>query len=110
MPSSARAGTMRGIPWPTFDPSRGPMKLITFSPLPSGLPRPGLMLDDKRLVDIPAALGASDHTSTMIGIIEGGTAMRRKLDELASRPGNAPVLELANVKLHSPIPRPRKNV
>jgi 2-keto-4-pentenoate hydratase/2-oxohepta-3-ene-1,7-dioic acid hydratase in catechol pathway len=85
------------------------MKLVTFSPLPSGLPRPGLMLDDKRLVDIPAVLGASDHTSTMLGIIQGGVSIRRKLDELASRPGNA-ILELANVKLHAPIPRPAKNV
>jgi 2-keto-4-pentenoate hydratase/2-oxohepta-3-ene-1,7-dioic acid hydratase in catechol pathway len=84
------------------------MKLVTFSALPSGLPRPGLMLDDKRIVDIPAALGASDHTSSMIGIIQGGAAMRRKLDEIASRPSH--VLELANVKLHAPIPRPAKNV
>jgi 2-keto-4-pentenoate hydratase/2-oxohepta-3-ene-1,7-dioic acid hydratase in catechol pathway len=86
------------------------MKLVTFSPLPSGLPRPGLMLDDKRLIDIPAALGASEHTSTMLGLIQGGASMRRKLDELASRPGNAPAIDLANVKLHAPIPRPAKNV
>src|SRR5690349_16364142 len=85
------------------------MKLATFSPLPSGQPRPGLVLDDKRIVDIPAALGASDHTSTMIGIIQGGAAIRRKLDELAKSPGNH-VHELANVKLHAPIPRPAKNV
>ena len=32
------------------------MKLATFSPLPSGEPRPGLVIDDKRIVDIPAAL------------------------------------------------------
>ena len=86
------------------------MKLVTFSPLPSGLPRPGLMLDDKRIVDIPAALGASDHTSTMLGLIQGGASIRRKLDELAARPGSAQAHDLANVKLHAPIPRPTKNV
>ena len=44
------------------------MKLCTFSPLPSGQPRPGLVIDDKRIVDIPAALGADADTSTMLGI------------------------------------------
>ena len=33
------------------------MKLVTYSPLPSGQPRPGLLLEGKRIVDIPAALG-----------------------------------------------------
>src|ERR1700687_5459087 len=34
------------------------MKLVTFSPLPSGAARPGLLLDGARVVDIPAILGA----------------------------------------------------
>ena len=34
------------------------MKLATFSPLPSGTPRPGLVVADHRIVDIPATLGA----------------------------------------------------
>ena len=85
------------------------MKLATFSPLPSGQPRPGLVLDDKRVVDIPASLGASDHTSTMLGLIRGGAAMLDKLRALEKKAGVATV-ELANVKLHAPIPRPPKNV
>ena len=85
------------------------MKLVTFSPLPSGLPRPGL-LHDQRVVDIPAALGASDHTSTMLGIIAGGAEIRRKLDELAKSPAGKAIHDLANVKLRAPIPRPSKNV
>jgi 2-keto-4-pentenoate hydratase/2-oxohepta-3-ene-1,7-dioic acid hydratase in catechol pathway len=85
------------------------MKLATFSPLPSGAPRPGLVLDDKRIVDIPAALGASDDTSTMLGIIRGGAATLEKLRALEKKPGVA-TLDLANVKLHAPIPRPAKNV
>jgi 2-keto-4-pentenoate hydratase/2-oxohepta-3-ene-1,7-dioic acid hydratase in catechol pathway len=85
------------------------MKLVTFSPLPSGQPRPGLVLDDKRIVDIPAALGASDATNTMLGIIRGGNAMLEKLRGLQSKaPSNT--VNLADVKLHAPIPRPDKNV
>jgi len=84
------------------------MKLATFSPLPSGQPRPGLVLDDKRIVDIPAALGASESTNTMLGIIRAGSAMLEKLRALQSKPGNA--VNLADVKLHAPIPRPAKNV
>ena len=48
------------------------MKLVTFSPLPSGQPRPGLLLEGKRIVDIPAALGADASTATMLGIICSG--------------------------------------
>jgi hypothetical protein len=52
------------------------MRLATFSPLPSGSPRPGLVLDGERVVDIPSALGASDDTSTLLGVIRAGDAMR----------------------------------
>src|SRR5215468_10472503 len=85
------------------------MKLCTFSPLPSGNPRPGLVIDDKRVVDIPAALGASADTNTMVGIIRAGSAMLAKLRDLASKSGVNSVA-LSDVKLHSPIPRPAKNV
>ena len=85
------------------------MKLATFSPLPSGPPRPGLVLDDKRIVDIPGALGATEDTATMLGVIAAGAPMLAQLHELARKsPIGAPVL--ADVKLHAPIPRPRKNI
>jgi 2-keto-4-pentenoate hydratase/2-oxohepta-3-ene-1,7-dioic acid hydratase in catechol pathway len=85
------------------------MKLCTFSPLPSGNPRPGLVIDDKRVVDIPAALGASADTNTMLGLIRAGAPMLARLRELA---GKSPVnsVALSDVKLHAPIPRPAKNV
>jgi 2-keto-4-pentenoate hydratase/2-oxohepta-3-ene-1,7-dioic acid hydratase in catechol pathway len=85
------------------------MKLATFSPLPSGDPRPGLVIDGKRIVDIPAALGADDDTRTMLGLIRAGAPMLERLRELASRPAVGS-LALADVKLHAPIPRPLKNV
>lgn len=85
------------------------MKLVTFSPLPSGEPRPGLMVGDKRLVDIPAALGADTDTSTMLGLIRAGDSMLARLRGFASNPP-VETLALADVKLHAPIPRPAKNV
>lgn len=85
------------------------MKLVTFSPLPSGQPRPGLVLDGKRIVDIPAALGASEATSTMLGIIRAGAPMLEKLRALSARK-DAATVALADARLHAPIPRPSKNV
>lgn len=85
------------------------MKLATYSPLPSGDPRPGLVLEGKRIVDIPASLGADENTSSMLGIIRAGAPMLERLRELASRP-SAGSTALADVKLHAPIPRPAKNV
>ena len=85
------------------------MKLCTFSPLPSGEPRPGLVLDDRRIVDIPAALGASADTATMLGLIGAGAPMLQRLRELEARsPVDTPTI--ADVRLHAPIPRPAKNV
>ena len=85
------------------------MKLATFSPLAGGGPRPGLVLDGRRIVDIPAALGVSEATASMLGLIRGGGAMRARLRELAAAtPSDATAL--LDVKLHAPIPRPAKNV
>jgi 2-keto-4-pentenoate hydratase/2-oxohepta-3-ene-1,7-dioic acid hydratase in catechol pathway len=85
------------------------MKLATYSPLPSGQPRPGLVIDDQRLIDIPAALGSDPDTSTMIGLIQAGPAM---LDRLRNLEKSAPasMAKITEVKLHAPIPRPIKNV
>jgi 2-keto-4-pentenoate hydratase/2-oxohepta-3-ene-1,7-dioic acid hydratase in catechol pathway len=85
------------------------MKLVTYSPLPAGNPRPGLLIDGKRVVDIPAALGSDDDTSTLAGIIRAGAPLLARLRDLASKPpaGSA---ALADVKLHAPIPRPARNV
>jgi 2-keto-4-pentenoate hydratase/2-oxohepta-3-ene-1,7-dioic acid hydratase in catechol pathway len=81
------------------------MKLATFSPLPSGDARPGLVLDDQRIVDLAAAVGAR----SMLDIIRGGPQMLEKVKSVAQKPpGNAAAL--GDVKLHAPIPRPAKNV
>jgi 2-keto-4-pentenoate hydratase/2-oxohepta-3-ene-1,7-dioic acid hydratase in catechol pathway len=85
------------------------MRLVTFSPLPAGNPRPGLVVDDKRVVDIPAALGPDDDTASMLGMIRAGNPMLERLRTLAAKPAVASTA-LADVKLHAPIPRPVKNV
>ncbi len=85
------------------------MKLVTYSPLPSGDPRPGLVVGDKRIVDIPAALGADADTATMLGIIRAGDTMLARLRQLEKAPPAA-TLAIGDVKLHAPIPRPAKNV
>jgi 2-keto-4-pentenoate hydratase/2-oxohepta-3-ene-1,7-dioic acid hydratase in catechol pathway len=85
------------------------MKLVTYAPLPSGQPRPGLLLEGQRIIDIPAALGADKDTTTMVGIIQAGGAMLDRLRNLAKSPP-ASMAKLADVKLHAPIPRPIKNV
>jgi len=77
------------------------MKLVTYAPLPSGTPRPGILLDDKTIVE------ASGFAS-MLDIIQGGPAAMAKLKELAAKP--AAKVNLADVKLLAPIPRPTKNV
>ena len=85
------------------------MKLVTYSPLPSGKPRPGLVIEGQRVIDIPAALGADADTNTMLGIIQAGPAMLERLRNLEKNPPAA-MAKLADVKLHAPIPRPAKNV
>lgn len=84
------------------------MKLVTYSPLPSGEPRPGLLLG-KRIVDLPAALGAGPDTATMLGLVRAGPSMLERLREVERTPPE-PCVELADVRLHAPIPRPSKNV
>lgn len=85
------------------------MKLATFSPLPSGTPRPGLVIGGNRVVDIPAGLGAGENTSTMLGVIRAGSPMLEQLRALESKSAAAST-PIADVKLHAPIPRPAKNV
>jgi 2-keto-4-pentenoate hydratase/2-oxohepta-3-ene-1,7-dioic acid hydratase in catechol pathway len=87
------------------------LKLVTYSPVAGGAPRPGLVVEGNRVVDVPACVApaADVDFSTMLGIIRGGAAARRALDALASR-APADAVAMSGVKLHAPIPRPAKNV
>ena len=87
------------------------MRLVTFSPISGGAPRPGLVLDDNRIVDIASRelTTAGVDFKSMLGIIHGGMKARIALDTLVESPPAASYA-LAEVKLHAPIPRPTKNV
>jgi 2-keto-4-pentenoate hydratase/2-oxohepta-3-ene-1,7-dioic acid hydratase in catechol pathway len=87
------------------------MRLVTFSPISGGAPRPGLVLDDNRIVDIPSRELTTEGVDfkSMLGIIHGGMKARIALDTLVESPPAA-TYALAEVKLHAPIPRPTKNV
>jgi 2-keto-4-pentenoate hydratase/2-oxohepta-3-ene-1,7-dioic acid hydratase in catechol pathway len=89
--------------------SEDSMKLITYAPLPSGEPRPGLLVDDKHFVDIRSALGDAPETASLHAIIRTGGPVMERLAKLASSPP-ASRLAIADVKLLAPIPRPTKNV
>ena len=78
------------------------MKLVTYSTLPSGRPRPGLLLDGKRIADIA-------ESESILAIVQSGAAGLEKVRALAANPPST-TLALADVKLHAPIPRPAKNV
>ena len=82
------------------------MKLVTYSTLPSGRPRPGILLDGGRIADIGATLGESAETASLLAVIQAGPAGMEKL-RTAAAPST---VALADVKLHAPIPRPIKNV
>lgn len=88
------------------------MKLVTYSPAVGGSPRPGLVVEGNRVVDIPAGVApvANVDFSTMLGVIRGGGPALRALEALASRAPAAVSVAMAGVKLHAPIPRPVKNV
>ena len=85
------------------------MKLVTYSTLPAGQPRPGILLDDKRIVDIPSGLGETPDVESTLAIVRAGPSMLEKLKALAAKTP-AKTVALADVKLHAPIPRPAKNV
>jgi len=85
------------------------MKLVTYSTLPSGRPRPGILLDGERIIDIQAALGEGSDTATLLGIVAAGPSSLERLQALAAKPPSS-TIALADVKLHAPIPRPAKNV
>ena len=87
------------------------MRLVTFSPISGGAPRPGLVLDDNRIVDIPSRELTTEGVDfkSMLGIIHGGMKARIALDTLVESPPAA-AYALGEVKLHAPIPRPTKNV
>ena len=78
------------------------MKLVTYSTLPSGRPRPGLLLEGREIVDL------KDFES-VLDIVRAGPSGLDRVRGVAAKPPSA-TIALADVKLNAPIPRPLKNV
>jgi hypothetical protein len=62
------------------------MKLVTYSTLPSGRPRPGILLDGQKIADIGAALGESAETASLLAIVQSGPKGLEKLRAAAAKP------------------------
>ncbi len=86
-------------------------KLITFQDRKGS--RPGLLLEDGRVLDL-AACNAGEalagRTDCMIALIEGDAATLAALRALAANPPAAAILPAGSTTLKAPIPRPRRNV
>jgi 2-keto-4-pentenoate hydratase/2-oxohepta-3-ene-1,7-dioic acid hydratase in catechol pathway len=76
------------------------LKLVTYSTLPAGEPRPGVLLDDKKIAEVT-------EFASVLEIIRGGPAA---LERVKNSSKSGKTLALHDVKLHAPIPRPVKNV
>ena len=90
------------------------MRLATFSPLSGGASRPGMVVGDGNIHDLPAeaqarSLAPEIDLRSMLGLIRGGKSVRAALDDIERDPRTKP-LSLLDVRLDAPIPRPAKNV
>ena len=78
------------------------MKLVTYSTLPSGRPRPGLLLEGREIVDLA-------EFESVLDIVRAGPSGLDRVRGVAAKPPSA-TIALADVRLNAPIPRPLKNV
>ena len=78
------------------------LKLVTYSTLPAGQPRPGVLIDDKRIAEIPEIV-------SILELVRAGRSALERVKALASKPPSN-TIALADVKLHAPIHKPAKNV
>lgn len=93
------------------------MRLVTFSTSPADPPRLGALIEqDRQVVDLDRA-AADVHANTeaftsMLALIDGGPAALDQARELGIRiqsRGEGPaLLSRTNLKLHAPLPNPRR--
>ena len=76
------------------------MRFVTFES--DGRPRPGAVSKDA-VIDL-SSLGYL----SLLDLIEAGHEGRKKAEDLVSEPPKGTVFPLQSVRLHAPIPRPRK--
>ena len=85
------------------------MRFATFS-RDGGPPHVGLMIANERVVDLSAAATNDPTMASMVGLISAGPAAIARAEEILEKADVAMVLELTEVRLLAPIPRPTKNV
>ena len=85
-------------------------KLVTFTDGKN--PRPGVLLDGDRVLDLAAAASGAfaEQAADMLSLIEAGPAALTAIRTLAAEPPPNAVLDAGAVRLLAPIPRPRRNV
>lgn len=111
MLATAGAAMAAGVSSATAAGEAG-LRLVTFERRDEAGARVGLAIAGDKVVDLAAAKkrGAAldfDPTS-MIALIGAGASALTQLRALAAAPGET--LALADVRLHSPIPRPPRNI
>ena len=85
------------------------MRLVTFAPGAGAAPRVGLVRDGKQVIDLSQAGGKPPFDAAdMISLIAAGEKALAWLRDMAAKSKEAAPLD--KVRLHAPIPRPRKNV
>lgn len=85
------------------------MRLATFSPQSGGAPRLGMLRDSEQVIDLTHVGGNPPFDPTdMVSLIAGGEKALSWLRDIAAK--SKDVVLLSDVRLHAPIPRPRKNV
>jgi 2-keto-4-pentenoate hydratase/2-oxohepta-3-ene-1,7-dioic acid hydratase in catechol pathway len=90
------------------------MRLVSYSRTPDPEPRVGLLTDGSRVLDLAGAAKASGRPlpfdpSDMASLIAAGKEGLEAVRRLATG-GAGGAVALDAVRLHAPIPRPRKNV
>lgn len=83
------------------------MKLVTF--VAQGKEAPGAILGGDRVLDLAAAIGASDakvDASSLLRLVEGGDRALAAMQNAVAKAPESATRNLADVTLLSPLPRP----
>ena len=93
------------------------MKLVTFNG--GNEDRVGVLLGEKTVLDIARACGEAASADTarlkslagdMLGVIRGGSRVCEALGKLMDNPPESAMVDLSDVTVRAPIPRPERNV
>ncbi|VTU33705.1 fumarylacetoacetate hydrolase family protein [Variovorax sp. PBL-E5] len=84
------------------------MKFVSFASSAQEAPRPGVVVDERFVIDLAALPDAPFDNSSLLGLIEAGDAGLAWVRAVLAQPHER--IALDHVHLFAPIPKPRKNV